>query len=214
MSRLSSESDARQATLARRRRRARPGLPGRARGRGRAPVSRPRSTTLRRSSRHRCEQRVERAADFLRPHVQWPLQEGDHLLPPLEAKPRAAEVLHAQGRVAEHVVGVVVPLDVYRAVESFTGWGPVYGPSGRARQGPGAGSGTGTPAGTRALVFLARLTRGRPRRDPLRPGRRRCTSSPRRTSPCGGASRWRWCRPCASPSSRRGGRSRSTRRWD
>ena len=58
-------------------------------------------------------------------------------------------------------------------------------------------------------TFLPVILRARTIRP--RPGRRRCTWSQRRSGFCGAPFRWPWSRPCANPSCRKGGLSRSSR---
>ena len=49
--------------------------------------------------------------------MQRPLEEGDEVLPALEPALGPADVIHPDRRIGDHVVGVVVPLDVDRPVE-------------------------------------------------------------------------------------------------
>ena len=142
-------------------------------------------------------------------------QRADHRL-------RRGEV-HVRDPEREHVGGILPPLvagggaalddavEVVGHVGHLRGGHPPHpalSPEGRGLSATLAPKGRGQGEGR----IHGGGTRDRTRRGPRRPDRRRCTSSPRRTSPCGAASRWRWCRPCASRSCRRGGRSRSSRR--
>ena len=135
---------------------------------------------------------------------------------------RRAEV-HVRHPERQHVGRILVPLvalgpaavdDVVEVVDSWLSPGAALltGPHVARPRPPGSGAvPTFTVTSERRRSVWPSC---RPRRARRRPGRRRCTSSRRRSVPSGAASRWRWCRPCASRSCRTGGRWRSTRRWD